>query len=283
MMKSLIRPLYNHFTAGENIISLERKIIQLNKQKLYPIVDFIKEKSTCVNDINNTIEEYKKLSFNDNFKHIALKLSSFNFDYDKINEIIQHLILNDKIVLIDAEEVAVQDKINEYTNDFLIKYNKKEVNIFKTYQMYRKDSLSMLRKDISSFEFLGVKLVRGAYYKTDLETNKLYTNKIDTDNDFHDAIMILVMNQINSFICTHNKKDINYLINFMDESKEKYSIDTFIIYHASLYGFINDETNKLIDANIKTYKYLPYGSMEDAIPYLLRRLEENPQILKQLY
>ena len=43
-MKSLIRPLYNHFTAGENIISLERKIIQLNKQKLYPIVDFIKEK-----------------------------------------------------------------------------------------------------------------------------------------------------------------------------------------------------------------------------------------------
>jgi len=283
MIKSMIRPLYNHFTAGENIKSLERKIIQLNNQKLYPIVDFIKEKSTNINDIHSTMDEYKKLSFNDNFKHVALKLSSFNFDYDKINEIVQHLILNDKKVLIDAEEVAVQDKINEYTNDFLIKYNKKEVNIFKTYQMYRKDSLLMLKKDLSSYDFLGVKLVRGAYYKTDLETNKLYSNKIDTDNDFNDAIMILVMNQIDSFICTHNKKDIDFLINFTGEAMKKYPIETFMIYHASLYGFINDETNKLIESNIKTYKYLPYGSMEDAIPYLLRRLEENPQIVKYLF
>jgi hypothetical protein len=202
---------------------------------------------------------------------------------DKINEIVQHLILNDKIVLIDAEEVAVQDKINEYTNDFLKKYNKKEANIFKTYQMYRKDSLSMLNKDISSYEFLGVKLVRGAYYESDLKTNKLYSNKIDTDNDFKDAIRILVMNQIDSFICTHNKKDIDFLINFIEEAKQRFLIDAFMIYHASLYGFINEKTNELIKDNIKTYKYLPYGSMEDAIPYLLRRLKENPQIVKYLF
>jgi proline dehydrogenase len=55
------------------------------------------------------------------------------------------------------------------------------------------------------------------------------------------------------------------------------------IYHASLYGFINNETDKLIKADIKTYKYLPYGSMDDAIPYLSRRLEENPQVIKYLF
>ena len=284
MMKSIIkpilRPLYNHYTAGESIKSLERKILELRKKNLYPIPDFIKEKAKTKEDIDGIITEYKKLSHNNTFKHIALKLSSFNFEYDKIDNVINNLILNGKIVLIDAEEVAVQDKINEYTNDFIKKYNIKEANIFKTYQMYRKDSLATLNKDIATFKFLGVKLVRGAYYKTDLETNKLYLNKKDTDNDFNDAMYILINYHIDSFICTHNKKDINMLIRYASWSK---AYDTSNIYHASLYGFINDETNELIEANIKTYKYLPYGLMEDAIPYLSRRLEENPQVIKYLF
>ncbi len=280
IIKPILRPLYNHYTAGENIKSLERKILELRKKKLYPIVDFIKEKAKTKEDIDGIITEYKNLSSNNTFKYIALKLSSFNFEYDKIDNVINNLILNGKIVLIDAEEVAVQDKINEYTNDFIKKYNIKEANIYKTYQMYRNDSISNLEKDISEFKILGVKLVRGAYYRTDLITNKLYLNKKDTDNDFRDAMYILINNNINSFICTHNKKDIDRIINYSMCSKV---YDTTNIYHASLYGFINDETNELIEANIKTYKYLPYGSMENAIPYLSRRLEENPQVMKYLF
>lgn len=283
IIKPILRPLYNHYTAGENIKSLERKIVELRKKNLYPIPDFIKEKAKTKEDIDGIITEYKKLSSSNTFNHIALKLSSFNFEYDKIDNVINNLILNGKIVLIDAEEVVVQDKINEYTNDFIKKYNRKNVNIFKTYQMYRKDSLSNLKKDIDTFNFLGVKLVRGAYHKTDLITNKLYSNKKNTDNDFRDAIFLLITRQINSFICTHNKDDINYLINFTDEIYDKWSFDSSMIYHASLYGFINNETDKLIKAHIKTYKYLPYGSMEDAIPYLSRRLEENPQVIKYLF
>jgi hypothetical protein len=55
------------------------------------------------------------------------------------------------------------------------------------------------------------------------------------------------------------------------------------IYHASLYGFIKDDTQKIIQSEIKTYKYLPYGNFEDALPYLIRRIYENPKILKYCF
>ena len=37
IIKPILRPLYNHYTAGENIESLGRKILELRKKKLYPI------------------------------------------------------------------------------------------------------------------------------------------------------------------------------------------------------------------------------------------------------
>jgi hypothetical protein len=51
------------------------------------------------------------------------------------------------------------------------------------------------------------------------------------------------------------------------------------ISHASLYGFINNDTERIIKSGISTYKYLPYGKYDDSVPYLTRRIYENPKIL----
>ena len=47
------------------------------------------------------------------------------------------------------------------------------------------------------------------------------------------------------------------------------------VFHGSLYGFINNETDMIISSGIKTFKYLPYGKIEDSVPYIVRRLYEK--------
>ncbi len=283
----MAKKLYNHFTAGETIKTLENKIEHLNKSNLLAIPDLIKEKTENPNEIDKIVQEYKDLAESKKFKFVAVKLSSFDFDYVKINNVIEHMISKNKTVMIDAEEVDVQDKINDMTNCFLLRYNKNKINIYKTYQMYREDSLDRMKKDISTHPFLGIKLVRGAYHSKDYNTLKLYIKKDETDRDYEKAMDIISeqiksnssKNQLNSFICTHNQKNISQII----EKSNNFPMLKDNLFHASLYGFIQNDTQRLIDSKISTYKYLPYGQVNDSIPYLMRRLEENPKIIKYLF
>lgn len=273
VVRQVIIPLYNKYTAGESLVSLQRKIAEMNNLKLYPIVDYIKE--SVKKDIDDSIIEYKSIANINNVESVGLKLSAFDFNYYQINNIVNYLIEKNKSVLIDAEEVENQNKINYITNDLIKTFNYDSVNVYKTYQMYRKDSLDILKHDLDLYPYLGVKLVRGAYYNKDLETGLLYKNKKDTDKSFDTSLKIMfdeVKNKKKLFICTHNRKDIDTMINKFTENKGLYKDRVF---HGSLYGFINNNTHKIIESGIKTYKYLPYGKMEDSIPYLMRRLYEK--------
>lgn len=283
----LARPIFNVYTAGENIQQLNNKIIQLSKNNIYPIADYIKELSDQSTNLDPIINQYISLSKLDNLEYIALKLSSFNFNEKVINKLVSELITNNKKVLIDAENNIHYDKIDKITDNLLRDYNKFDPMVFKTYQMYRKDSYNKLCSDMLLHNNLGVKLVRGAYHNEDKYSGKLYLTKEETDQNYARGLKSVILNQnhIQAFVCTHNINDINTLINFNDSLKTKNTQETkklTTIYHASLYGFINNETKKIIDSGIKTYKYLPYGSLEDSIPYLTRRLYENPKILYHL-
>jgi hypothetical protein len=185
------------------------------------------------------------------------------------------LVEKNKKVLIDAEEVQTQNKINDLTNMLIETFNTNSVNVYKTYQMYRKDSLKLLENDLKYYPNLGVKLVRGAYYNTDEPSGLLFKTKEETDNAFDEGMKISFSSNKKIFICTHNKKDINTMIEIFKENKELYK---HRVFHGSLYGFINNETDTIIASGIKTYKYLPYGKMDDSVPYLLRRLYEKYNI-----
>lgn len=276
----LIKPLYNHFTAGESIKTLQSKIVQLNTQKLYPIADYIKEFSYNKDDIKKSFNEYLNLAAVKELDYIAIKLSTFNFDYDLINSLICYFLATNKKIFIDAEEVLYQNKINDMTNSYIEKHNKNDIHIYKTYQMYRKDGMKTLEDDLSNFTNLGIKLVRGAYLKTDSSTGLLFKTKKETDMSYTSGVDLIFdklnnSKQIKSFICTHNSYNIEQMIKLYNKELHKDKI-----YHASLYGFIKDDTQKIIQSEIKTYKYLPYGDIEDAVPYLTRRIYENPKILR---
>jgi hypothetical protein len=288
VIKQMINPLYFHYTAGETLINLQQKIDKLNKLQLNPIVDYIKESYKNHNDMIECINEYKNIGTINNLEFIAIKLSSFDFSYYHINNLVNHLIDHNKIILIDAENVQFQDKINQLTNMLIETHNDKSIKIYKTYQMYRKDSLDVLNEDLNKYPILGVKLVRGAYYSTDKDSGMLFTNKEDTDVSFDKSVKMmfdkierndLLFKNYKAFICTHNEKDIDSMINKFIKNKDNLKDK---IYHASLYGFINNKTDEILRSDIKTYKYLPYGKIEDSIPYLTRRLYENPTIINYL-
>ena len=63
-------------------------------------------------------------------------------------------------------KMLITKMINYYT-DYCIK--KFDINIFyKTYQMYRNDSLNLLENDLNNYrKDFGIKLVRGAYHNQD--------------------------------------------------------------------------------------------------------------------
>jgi len=275
IQKYVFQSLFTHFTAGETITSLKYKVNELHRQNLYPIVDYIKESTNNNRDINNSILNYIKLSDIPKIDYIALKLSSLGFHEQKIEYLINALIEKDKKIMIDAENVDKQDKTDEITDSLIYKYNKKEVNVYKTYQMYRIDGLSKLHYDINHINNLGIKLVRGAYYNQDYKSGKLYTKKYQTDYAFSTAMKLIFQSEgTHSFICTHNSHNINQMIDYV-----KNNDDYNKIAHASLYGFINNETKNIIESGITTYKYLPYGNFDDSIAYLTRRIYENPKIL----
>jgi len=277
-MNFIRKKLFNYLTAGETIKSLECKINVLEKQNLFPIVDYIKESATSKQQIKNSLLEYNKLVHVQKADYIALKLSSLGYQEQTIEYLVNTLLDYDKKIMIDAEDIQNQDKVTRITNKLIDKYNNDEVYIYKTYQMYRRDSLTMLNYDINNTKNLGVKLVRGAYYNQDYQSGRLFETKDDTDNAYEKAMnLIFESNNTSAFICTHNYNNINQLINYMSTSYGESKNDK--IFHASLYGFIPRDTKRIIKVGITTYKYLPYGNMDDAIPYLSRRVYENPKVL----
>ena len=179
----LIRPIFNKYTAGENINQLNNKINQLSKINIYPIADYIKEFTDQSKDLKSVINEYLALSKLEDLKYIALKLSSFSFDEKTINNLVYDLITNKKKVMIDAEDINNQDKIDKITDNLLKDYNQFEPLVFKTYQMYRNDSYNKLLNDMSCYNNIGIKLVRGAYHNKDKYSGKLYLTKKETDKN----------------------------------------------------------------------------------------------------
>ena len=69
--------------------------------------------------------------------------------------------------MIDAEESWIQDIIDNLAENMMLKYNRKDVIIYNTIQLYRWDKLDYIKQlhlKAKKEKFkLGFKLVRGAY------------------------------------------------------------------------------------------------------------------------
>ena len=269
-------PVINRFTCHEN--QLRFMIKNILSKKMLPILDYANENPK---DHKNNFEKIKKLISNYPNNSISVKLSSLNFDKNYLENLTKLALENNSRILIDAENFIVQDKINMITNNLMKDFNKNNVVVFKTYQMYRKDSMELLKNDFSQSRdyYIGCKLVRGAYFNEDKKHGILFDKIDDTHNNYNKSISFLsnIMKRNDILMCaTHNEESIN-------KAKEIIKRKSFQnIEFAQLLG-MSDKLSENLAKDYRVYKYLPYGNFQDTIPYLIRRLYENYPMILNLF
>lgn len=274
-------PIINRFTCSPS--QLPVFIESIRKKQMVPIIDNVCENGAKyrenVNKIKNDLDNFPTSTF-------AIKMSSLNLrdPNQSISEIVKDV---DSIcqlteetgskLIIDAEEFAINDSINEISDEMMEKYNKNQVVIYKTYQMYRRDTTTMLLDDLKKDRDyqVGCKLVRGAYYNLDIGTDKLFWKIEDTHRCYNEAIRYFLENYqgADQLLCaTHNYKSNEIAKNHIHQGMNNISI-------GHLMGMSDYLSEELAEEGIRVYKYLPYGEYQDTLPYLTRRLYENYPIL----
>ena len=195
-------------------------------------------------------------------------------------------------VLVDAEESWIQDTIDAVTMEMMNKHNRKRVIVFNTIQFYRVDRLKflILIATISEKEGYtpGIKIVRGAYMEKERSraaelnySSRIQPDKISTDRDFNSALEYCIENlhKISVIVASHNDRSVLLAVELLD--RYNFGKDHPNVHFSQLYGMSDNITFNLAKAGYQVSKYLPYGPLEDVIPYLLRRAQENTSVSNQ--
>ena len=195
-------------------------------------------------------------------------------------------------VLVDAEESWIQDPIDRLTMEMMAEFNKQKAVVFNTIQLYRHDRLHFLRISHQIAEaqgfVLGLKLVRGAYMEKEravaLEKNKqspIQASKEATDADYDEAVRFC-MDHIHStavIIASHNEQSNLLGAKLLDEMLLPHNHPH--VHFSQLYGMSDTITFNLAKEGFNVSKYLPFGPIQDVVPYLMRRAQENTSVSGQ--
>jgi proline dehydrogenase len=192
-------------------------------------------------------------------------------------------------VLVDAEETWIQDPVDALTILIMDEYNKHGAVVYNTVQLYRHDRLAFLRAMLEAAQqrgfVLGVKLVRGAYMEKERNraTEKGYpspiqTDKASTDADFNEAVQLCIdhLEQVAVIVASHNEYSNRLAADLLQ--KKGFALNHERVHFSQLYGMSDNITFNLAAAGCNVSKYLPFGPIEDVIPYLMRRAQENSSV-----
>tara|TARA_Y100000389_G_C17374578_1_gene470942 strand:- start:135 stop:968 length:834 start_codon:yes stop_codon:yes gene_type:complete len=273
------------FIGGTNYIAVSNFINKLYDKSIIPIIDYAKEGSKNKFDVINYNDKTNLLINQINNEHInkdigySIKLSSFSkYNPEENIDIFIKRVINtnhiNKYIFFDAEHSDKYDYENKVFNKFIEKYkNVDNLHLIKTYQMYKKNSLYYLKKDLDTYDKIGFKIVRGAYYNK--YDKQLFSLKRETDVNYNKAIEYLITANTSNKICiaTHNRKSIEYALSLNGG---------YNISYAQLLGMGDKSTEYLLNKNKTVFKYVPYGNIFDIYPYLLRRLYENIDMIKYI-
>ncbi len=192
----------------------------------------------------------------------------------------------------DAEESWIQDVIDELCYEMMEQFNRDQVIIYNTYQLYRYDMLDNLRAvveiAVDKGYKVGGKLVRGAYIererirareneykdpinKTKQETDELYDAAVDFSLKHLDTVSIC--------LGTHNEESCLKCVKTMERMEIDHKDER--IFFAQLLGMSDNISFNLAKNGYNVAKYVPYGPVQAVMPYLFRRAAENTSIAGQ--
>ncbi|MBL6647098.1 MAG: proline dehydrogenase family protein [Flavobacteriaceae bacterium] len=311
------RLVYRHFCAGADLMQTNSVVQQLKKYGVsaylnYAIED-VKREIEFDNNCDKVIElllfskdkeslpfgVFKPTAFGDS--DIYEKISNGDSLSEEENQAWQRTearfrkcckVAHDEglSLLIDAEESWLQIAVDRLVMDLMKEFNTKTPVVFNTVQLYLKSSFRRLQvmhqSALKSNHYLGLKLVRGAYMEKErsrakfLETDSpVFAHKVDTDNNFDQASLYCLKNidaKMALFFGTHNEASTYMTIEVMKSQKIKNNDKR--VWFSQLYGMSDHISYNLAAKGYNVVKFLPFGPMDQVMPYLIRRAEENSSV-----
>lgn len=320
-IKGMIKAtIFKQFCGGETIEECTSTINTLWQSHVGTILDYSVEGKTSPEDFEATTQEIiatiAKAKGNPGIPFAVFKVTGIaRFDIlEKANASVEALIEAEKAeydqivervdrickagfdsnvaVFIDAEETWIQDTIDRIAHQMMERYNHEEAIIFNTVQMYRHDRLAFLKESIQWAKqqqlHYGVKLVRGAYMEKERTRaaangypSPIQPDKATCDREYDEALLFLVDHIDTMALCagSHNEESSAYLAKLLDQKGIAKSDKR--VYFAQLLGMSDHISYNLAHAGYNVAKYVPYGPVEEVIPYLFRRADENTSVKGQ--
>ena len=192
-------------------------------------------------------------------------------------------------VFVDAEETWIQDPVDALTILMMDTYNKGKCIVYNTTQHYRHDRLQFLKDSyeaaIERKFILGAKLVRGAYMEKERKRaaemnypSPIQPNKESSDKDFDEGVKFCIehIDKISLVVASHNERSNMLAVELLQQ--KGLPLKNHHVHWSQLYGMSDNITFNLAKAGCNVSKYLPFGPINDVVPYLMRRAQENTSI-----
>lgn len=320
-IKGIIKKtIFKQFCGGENIPECRVRMKELAESGIGTILDYSVEGKTDESDFDHTVAEIigtlDESKRTDNIPFAVFKVTGITrFGlleklndpnskltekekvekgqlYERVDKICRRAFEVNTPVFIDAEESWIQDAIDSIAYEMMVKYNQKSAIVYNTVQIYRHDRLEHLKSQTAiakdSNYLLGVKLVRGAYMEKERKRaeekgypSPIQPNKIATDRDFNEALRFMINHLETVHFCagSHNEESNLLLTELMKE--KGYEPNDSRVYFAQLLGMSDHISFNLTHEKFNVAKYVPYGPVQEVMPYLLRRADENTSVAGQ--
>jgi len=204
-------------------------------------------------------------------------------------------------MLIDAEQYSIQTAIDFCAGLMMLRHNRSFESdqetpaiMYSTVQSYLKDSperLKAYRELASRFRFrYGVKQVRGAYMASERrraaaagrpDLSPIHDTIEDTHASYNAGLSALIdevrAGHAAALFATHNVESLQRAVELV--GSDSLLRRNAALRFAQLYGMGDSLTFGLARAGFRACKYVPFGRVDEVMPYLLRRLEENHSAL----
>jgi len=196
-------------------------------------------------------------------------------------------------LMIDAEQTYFQPAIDNTVLALQERHNRgNKFTVFNTYQCYLKGADARLQNDQRRAMRRGynfaAKVVRGAYMVSEREraADMGYPSPVhDTLEDTHACYHRAIDHCLDSMgsgsptelmVASHNQQSVEHTLARLEELRLAPDCG---VYFGQLLGMSDHLTYLLGENKYQAYKYVPYGAVNEVMPYLLRRAQENSALL----
>ena len=194
-------------------------------------------------------------------------------------------------LLVDAEQTYLQPAIDYFAALQQRRHNRTFPTVFTTYQCYLVDSAARIRADLERARaggyYFAAKLVRGAYLVQERERaaalglpDPIHATLEGTHACYDDAVaaIIAARQPRELMVATHNEQSVRRAVGQMATHGLAPTLASGVFF-GQLLGMCDHVSYALARQGYPVFKYVPYGPIEQVVPYLVRRAQENSAVM----